>query len=380
MPKILHVNSYYITNKLHGELVYKLDKQGWQQYVFIPVSRNNEKGLNEVKDLKNTVFFYKKAFNLVSRLIWPIKMWMIYKVFWQIVRGSFNPEIIHSHSLIVNGYIAFRYYKKTKTPYVVTVRNTDINIFLSKSFIFRRIGENILNHSSAVLFLSPAYRDIQLKKNISSDTFKKILPKTHIIPNGINDFWLDNVEKKPNELTESPVRIIFSGKLRENKNLKGLIEACERLNSKDILVSLDIVGEGPLKPYLSNLKTTTKIKLHGFVSDKKQLASIYRSCHIMVVPSFRESFGLIYAEGMSQGLPAIYTIGQGFDGYFKDGEIGYAVNPYDTNDIADKIEKVIDNYDELSQNSLEKVKLFSWNNSVTKLNDIYLKAISSNKA
>jgi glycosyltransferase involved in cell wall biosynthesis len=100
----------------------------------------------------------------------------------------------------------------------------------------------------------------------------------------------------------------------------------------------------------------------------------------MVVPSFRESFGLIYAEGMSQGLPAIYTIGQGFDGYFKDGEIGYAVNPYDTNDIADKIKKVIDNYDELSQNTLEKVKLFSWNNSVTKLNDIYLKAISSNKA
>lgn len=380
MPEILHVNSYYITNKLHGELVSKLDERGWQQYVFVPVSRNIEICVNEVKDLRNTVFFYKKAFNRISRLIWPVKMWMIYKAFWQIVRGSSNPEIIHSHSLIVNGFIACRYNKKTKTPYVVTVRNTDINIFLTKSYIFRRIGEYILNHASAVLFLSPAYRDIQLKKNISSDTFKKILPKTFIVPNGINDFWLENVAKEPNKLTESPVRIIFSGKLRENKNLKGLIEACERLNSIKMLVSLDIVGEGPLKPYLSNLKTSTKIKLHGFISDKKQLASIYRSCHIMVVPSFRESFGLIYAEGMSQGLPAIYTKGQGFDGFFKDGEIGYAVNPHDTNDIANKIKKVIDNYDELSHNALEKVTQFSWNYSITKLNDIYLKAILSNKA
>lgn len=379
MPKILHVNSYYITNKLHGELVSKLDEYGWQQYVFLPVSSNNEIGINEVKGLKSTIFVYKKAFNTLSRLIWPVKMWLIYKAFKQIILRYLNPEIIHAHSLIVNGLIAFRYFNKTKTPYVVTLRNTDINIFLSKSFIFRRIGEKILNHSSAVLFLSPAYRDIQLKNNISSGIFKAILPKTHIIPNGINDFWFDNIAKEPNKLTESVVRIIFSGKLRENKNLKGLIEACERLNSNEIVVSLDIVGEGPLKSYLSNLKTTTKIKLHGFISEKKQLASIYKSCHIMVVPSFRESFGLIYAEGMSQGLPAIYTKGQGFDGFFKDGEIGYAVDPYDTVDIAEKIKKVIENYDELSQNSLEKVKLFSWSNSVTSLNDIYLKAILSNK-
>lgn len=112
------------------------------------------------------------------------------------------------------------------------------------------------------------------------------------------------------------VKIIFSGNLRENKNIYGLVDACERLNSEGILVSLDIVGDGPLKPYISNLKTTKKITLHGFISDRNQLAAIYKTYHIMVVPSFRESFGLIYAEGMSQGLPAIYSKGQGFDGFF----------------------------------------------------------------
>ncbi len=378
MSRILHVNSYYITNKLHSELVCKLDYQGWHQYVFIPVSSNKEKGINEVKELNNTFLFYDKAFNKFIRLIWPIKIWMIYKAFKRIIKNSFVPEIIHSHSLIVNGIVAYWYHKKTNTPYIVTVRNTDINIFLSKSFIFRRIGEKILNLANAVLFISPAYRDIQLKKNISSDSFKTILPKTHIIPNGINDFWLNNIAKEAKQLTESPVRIIFSGKLRENKNLKGLINACEKLNSKETLVSLDIVGDGPLNTYLSNLSTITKITLHGFIADKNQLAAIYKTCHIMVVPSFRESFGLIYAEGMSQGLPAIYSKDQGFDGYFKDGEIGYAVNPYDVEDIASKIELVIKDYAALSQNALEKVKLFSWNNSVNRLIDIYSKAISNN--
>lgn len=198
MPKILHVNSYYITNKLQGELVYKLDEQGCQQFVFVPVSRDYERGINDVNNLKNTVIYYKKAFNTISRLIWPVKMWLIYKTFKQVVLSSFNTEIIHSHSLIVNEITAFKYYKKTKTPYVVTVRNTDINIFLSKSFIFRRIGENILNNASAVQFLSPAYRDIQLKKIFLLIRLKLSYLKHTLFQTGLMNFGLTILQKKLN--------------------------------------------------------------------------------------------------------------------------------------------------------------------------------------
>lgn len=40
------------------------------------------------------------------------------------------------------------------------------------------------------------------------------------------------------------------------------------------------------------------------------------------MPSHKETFGLVYAEAMSQGLPIIYTKNQGFDGQFPDGYVG----------------------------------------------------------
>ena len=38
------------------------------------------------------------------------------------------------------------------------------------------------------------------------------------------------------------------------------------------------------------------------------------------LPSHAETFGLVYVEAMSQGLPIIYE-GQGFDKQFQDGEV-----------------------------------------------------------
>ena len=58
---------------------------------------------------------------------------------------------------------------------------------------------------------------------------------------------------------------------------------------------------------------------------------------IFVMPSRYETFGLVYVEALSQGLPVIYTRGQGFDGQIPDGEVGYSVKCNDVNEIAEKL-------------------------------------------
>ena len=55
----------------------------------------------------------------------------------------------------------------------------------------------------------------------------------------------------------------------------------------------------------------------------------YKSAHIFVMPSLTETFGIVFIEALSQGLPLIYTKGQGIDGYFPQGFVGYAYNPLD---------------------------------------------------
>ena len=94
---------------------------------------------------------------------------------------------------------------------------------------------------------------------------------------------------------------------------------------------------------------------------------------IFIMPSFHETFGLVYLEAMTQGLPIIYTKGQGVDGYFKENSPGYSVNPYSIDDIKNKIILTIENIQQLSANSLKHVGNFSWDIISNKYAELYKK-------
>jgi len=89
------------------------------------------------------------------------------------------------------------------------------------------------------------------------------------------------------------------------------------------------------------------------------------------MPSYNETFGLVYLEAMSQGLPIIHTKGQGIDGYFEDGTVGYSVNPKDIDDIVEKIKMIIHNYNKISKNCYNLVDNFSWDKITQTYCNIY---------
>jgi hypothetical protein len=52
---------------------------------------------------------------------------------------------------------------------------------------------------------------------------------------------------------------------------------------------------------------------------------------------------------MSQGLPLFFSEGQGVDGFFKTGEVGFSVKSGDITDLIDKIDLIIENYETISE-------------------------------
>ncbi len=82
------------------------------------------------------------------------------------------------------------------------------------------------------------------------------------------------------------------------------------------------------------------------------LMPLYREADVFLLPSRRETFGLVYAEAISQGLPVLYGRGQGFDGQFEDGRVGYAVDPDDPVAIADKVLSILGDYARFSASAL----------------------------
>lgn len=279
-------------------------------------------------------------------------------------------DVLHGNMCFSDGYICRYIKRKRNIQYVVSVRDTDVNMsFLWKLPWLKRQLVNNLVDADKIVFLSSSYREKLLSK--LPERYRNVLEiKSVIIPNGIDDFYLQN--KCFRNRTESDINIIFVGKLQTRKNLELTVDAAKKLIKKGYNVTVTAVGA------LEEEKYKTLINENDFIryiekSPKEMILLYYRDANVFVMPSHTETFGLTYAEAMSQGLPVLYTKKQGFDGQFPDGEVGYAVDDYDSDDLADKIIRIFNDYLRISNNCSKLCDKFSWDKIISQLIELYLK-------
>lgn len=365
--RILNVNSYYFSSSVYKPMEEALLIYGYDIITYIPVS-NNYYVRDECRFELPSHIDISECYNNIDRIIFHLKHWKIRRDF--LNRYNFNKfDILHAHSLFSNGYIAYCTYKKYNIPYIVAVRDTDVNVFFKKMPHLRKLGLNILINAHKIVFLSKTYRDHCIKY-IPRRYKLSIEGKAVVIPNGIDKFWIQNKLDITKTYSKRMVKLIFAGNVTKRKNLETLLKACEILRQRNYNVKLIIVGKIMNKRIGEKLKMANFVQMIGRV-DQKKLLQLYRQNDIFVMPSITETFGLVYPEAMSQGLPVIYTRGQGFDGHFNEGEVGYSVNCMDANEIADKIIKIRENYNEISNRCIKLVNKFDWNNIVKDYKTIY---------
>ncbi|MCH8567454.1 MAG: glycosyltransferase family 4 protein [Balneolales bacterium] len=375
-PEITHVNSYHLSSKLHARLLEHLDQRGFRQKSFVPVQRESDLSYNDPAMLQHGQMVYVKCFSVLDKPFWPVKVLKLWRAF-RSVLGDKPSGILHAHSLLVNGAVAWLAHRTFSIPYAVSVRFTDIHVFMEWMIWFRWIGWRILRDADEVVFLSPSYKDKQLLRLLGPEKTAFIQKKSTIIPNGIDSFWIKNRQKKERNPQTGKISIIFAGQLIKRKNPGVLIQVCALLQSQGLDVRLDMAGSGPLLSSLKKeaVKAGVNAHFHGEVSTE-ELITLYRNSDILAVTSVWETFGLVYPEAMTQGLPIIYSENQGFDGYFPDGKVGYAVRPKDPADIADKILKISSRYETLSKNAYEESAAFSWDKVTDSFSEIYTRMLN----
>lgn len=361
--KVLHINSYYSGSHFYKNLYDKQKESGLDIDVYVPVSTSidtSELQLGEYTTISTNHSKY-------DRLFFHIKHNKIYKDI--VNRYSINDfSIVHAHSLFSNGYIAYKIYKNYGIPYIVAVRNTDVNLFFKKFIHLRMLGTNILRNAKKVIFISNPYKEYTIGRFIPNKYKEEIKLKSIVIPNGIDKFWIYNKINRKERLENNELKIIYVGVINSNKNIETTIKVCETLIEYGYSVNYIVVGQIKDNRYKDFMKKYSFIRYIPHCK-KEELISHYRSADMFIMPSKHETFGLVYVEAMSQGLPVIYTKGQGFDGQFKEGEVGYSVQYDSAEEIAEKIELIIKDYETVSKTCIEKVDRFDWN----KIADKYLK-------
>lgn len=365
--KILHVNSYYNTGKFYKNIFDRQIDNNLEIKVYVPT----------IRTFKFVNFDYGKYTmisrinNKYDRIIFHLKHKKIYKDIKE-KNDILTFNLVHAHSLFSNGYIAYKLKKEFNIPYIVAVRNTDINVFFKYMIHLRRLGVKILNNASNIIFLSESYKNKLIDEFIPESLKEKILNTSTIIPNGIDDYWLENKNSSKHHFSGKIINIIYAGTIDKNKNLITTVKAIDILKQNGYKIKYTVVGR------VINKNVFNYIMKYPFVEyisqqPKEELIKLYREHDIFVMPSINETFGLVYAEAMSQGLPVIYSKGQGFDKQFEEGCVGYHVNCFDEVEIADKILCILNNYNEFYNNCIKLCNKFNWQTIVQEYQNIYTK-------
>ena len=368
--RLLHININYIVSALHQTMIEHLNKLNIDNQVFVPTYDKNR----SILDVKDYVTI-SECFNKRDRILFFYKQKKIISTVLEHYDVS-KFDCIHAYTLFTDGNVAMHIAKKYNKPYVVAIRNTDVNDFFKKMVYLRPLGVKILKSAKGIFFLSTSYKRMVLDNYIPSKYKDEIASKSYVIPNGIDDFWFENCIKKDTDKffyrfhKNMKLRCIYVGGIDENKNVQLTLKALTKMNEYGWDCSLIVVGKIVDKKVFKKLRRYNCFRYVGTKS-MEQLIAFYRKSDIFIMPSHKETFGLVYAEAMSQGLPVIYTRGQGFDGQFEDGVVGYSVDDKNENSIIEAINKICGRYQKISNDCYKLVDKFDWERICNRYLKIY---------
>ncbi|MDK2828110.1 MAG: L-malate glycosyltransferase [Clostridium butyricum] len=367
--KILHINSYYSSSSFYKNLYDNQIENGLDIDVFVPISSSVILNNSDLGKYTTVSVNHGKY----DRILFFLKHNKIYK---DIIRrfkiGEYS--VIHAHSLFSNGYIAYKLKQEYGVPYIVAVRNTDVNVFFKYMVHLRKLGIQILQEADKVIFLSKSYRDFVIQKYVPEKFKKEIFNKAEIIPNGIDDFWFNNKGNIRNTPDKNNLKLLYVGAINKNKNIIITIKAIKILQNEGYNINFTVVGKVEDKSIFNQIKNLSFIT-YITPKPKEELINIYRANDIFIMPSKTETFGLVYAEAMSQGIPVIYTKGQGFDGQFEEGIVGYSVQHDSAEEIVERVKAILDDYKTISNNCINKVDKFDWDEIAKGYYSIYEDAL-----
>jgi glycosyltransferase involved in cell wall biosynthesis len=267
-----------------------------------------------IKDIikKGKVFSFEKLENS-SKVFWQfsypnfpglnflacfISRWIGFYLFKRYLKFFGQPDIMHVHRYEA-GLLACRIKKNYGIPFFVTEH--------SSKFLYNELN-SIENKIAKKVFLESDKR-IVVSSHLKNVLENKFNIQFLIIPNGV-DCEFFNSSNNENKEKNKEYTIFSAGNLTKNKNHSLLIHAFSRFNEFNSNSKLIIAGEGPEKAAIRNLildlNLEDKVTLTGRLN-RETIRTYYSKMDLFVLPSIKETFGVVIIEALSSGKPVVST-------------------------------------------------------------------------
>jgi glycosyltransferase involved in cell wall biosynthesis len=204
------------------------------------------------------------------------------------------PDIIHAHYLF-NIPLAAWIGRKYNIPFIATEHWSVFNKpTIPKNVL--RMARNNYSYLSALISVS-----VSLQKSLKEVTKHNSI----VISNMVDIAYYNYIERE----RKSYFQYVSIGSLTKRKCFDLLIRAFSQSHFQQD-TRLVIVGEGPEYDHLVRLVSTLNLDKQVHLIGKKNrdsIRSILAKSDAFVLPSAFETFGVVYIEALSTGLPVIAT-------------------------------------------------------------------------
>ncbi|NBS42002.1 glycosyltransferase family 1 protein [bacterium] len=285
----------HVISRDHGDGAREMTEAG-VHYHFVSIPPRLDTGLAAA--VARGLWYYTRVRSLVSRL---------------------RPDIVHHHSRPSGLWMC-----GGSVPSVISLHSMDYGWGFGYRGWDRPLFTRGLQAASRILCVSDFVRRHTIER------YPSIADKAVTVYNGV-----DGEMFAPHASTERDTRtVLYVGRVEERKGVHVLLDAFERVIAPRIpQATLRIVGpssywkRGDLGYYdtlATRCAANPRIELRGPTYDDRELAGIYRTGDVSVVPStFPEALGLTSLEAQASGVPVVVSDSGGLPETVSPGRSGF---------------------------------------------------------
>lgn len=235
--------------------------------------------------------------------------------------NDFNlPDVVHVHNAS-SAAVAIWFQRTYHVPFVITEHssllwNTD------------SIEQSVFSKTKKAYQMSAA--NIAVSEKFSEHLSREFSTKFEYVPNVVDlgFFSSESVGRAESQCSSPIIKFISIGNLTENKNHQLIIRNIKQLRSEGINAILKIAGDGPeksnLRRLINELKLDNEVELLGY-QNRLEIRELLFDSDYFLLPSKKETFGVVLIEALAMGLPVIAIKNGGSESIIKP-ELGILVN------------------------------------------------------
>jgi glycosyltransferase involved in cell wall biosynthesis len=276
-------------------------------------------------------------------------------------------DIVHAH-----GYHAFPLHFSTLAKcdkFIVTPHFHGVGHSTFRNSLVRLLkpfGKRSFEKADRIIAVS------EYEKSLIREQFGFGVDRVTVIPNGVSFNEFSGLKKRDRGFRS----VLYVGYLIGFKGSQYLVEVLPKLPAD---VVLEIVGHGPLKPYLERrakeLGVSDRVRFYEYLS-REELLQKFADADVFAMLSAYEAYSIVVAEALAAGTPCVVAKTSALSEWV-DNETCIGVDfPISLAALARQINRVLDN--DVDLKAIRKwmgTKILDWNEITNRLEHLYVNYI-----